>query len=320
MRYLDWVDSEDDRLRFVRNLDWNLLKVFSEIARSGGVTRAAEVMSRQQPAVSSALKRLEEHLGIVLCHRGPSGFELTDQGKLLFEVCTRFESDLKALPGQLIELASHFTTQIRVVTVGSISFAPLDSALADFARAYPYAEILINLAPWRELEALLLNEEAEFAVGPTSQHHDGLTYTLLYVEKNVPLCGSRHPLFGETVSDPAALSGEPFVLLGDSEADPVRQYRESQGWGRNCAAQSLDLNEVKRLVIAGTAIALLPREFLELDIASGSLWPLMSPPSDAEVDIYAITRAAGPKSQGEKVFLEFLENALEDRHIEGSEV
>jgi DNA-binding transcriptional LysR family regulator len=316
MRYLDWVDSEDDRLRFVRNLDWNLLKVFSEIARSGGVTRAAEVMSRQQPAVSSALKRLEEQLGIVLCRRGPAGFELTDQGKLLSEICARFEADLKVLPEQFTEIASHFTAQIRVVTVGSISFEPLDSALADFARIYPYAEILINLAPWRELEALLLNEEAEFAVGPASQHDDGLSYTLLYREKNVPLCGPRHPLFGRTVSDPVALSSEPFVLLGDSEAEPVRQYRESLGWGQNCAAQSLDLNEVKRLVIAGTAIALLPREFLELDIASGGLWPLMDPPPDAEVDIYAITRAAGPKSQGEKVFLEFIENALEGRHLE----
>ena len=318
MRYLDWIDSEDERLRFVRNLDWNLLKVFSEIARSGGVTRAAEVMSRQQPAVSSALKRLEEHLGIVLCHRGPAGFELTEQGKLLFDVCARFESELKALPEQFIEIASHFTAQIRVVTVGSISFAPLDSALADFARTYPHTEILINLAPWRELEDLLLGGEAEFAVGPTLQRDERLSYTLLYREKNVPLYGPRHPLFGQTLSDPAALSSEPFVLLGESEADPVRHYREAQGWGQNCAAQSLDLNEVKRLVTAGTAIALLPREFLGLDIASGSLWPLMDPPPDAEVDIYAITRATGPKSQGEKVFLEFLEKALEDRPLEAA--
>jgi DNA-binding transcriptional LysR family regulator len=313
MRYLDWVDSEDDRQRFVRNLDWNLLKVFSEIARSGGITRAAEVMSRQQPAVSSALKRLEEHLGVVLCRRGRAGFELTEHGKLLAEACGGFEANLKGLPERFTEIASHLTAQIRMLTVGSISFPPLDYALADFARAYPYTEILINLAPWRELEQLLLDEEAEFAVGPASQHDDRLSYSLLYREQNVPLCGPRHRLFGETVSDPAALSS-------DSEADPVRRYRESHAWGQNCAAQSLDLGEVKRLVMAGTAIALLPREFLELEIASGKLWPLSPPPPGAEVDIYAITRSVDPKSQAVKVFLEFLESSLEAERLDESEV
>ena len=67
----------------LRKLDWNLLRVFSEIARAGGVSEAARKMGRKQPAVSLALKRLEAHLGAKLCERGPAGFRLTEEGEFI---------------------------------------------------------------------------------------------------------------------------------------------------------------------------------------------------------------------------------------------
>lgn len=38
---------------FARNLDWNLLKLFHEIVRSGGITAASRSINKQQPSVSA---------------------------------------------------------------------------------------------------------------------------------------------------------------------------------------------------------------------------------------------------------------------------
>ena len=48
--------------QFARNLDWNLLHTFMVIVQEQGIVTAAERLHVTQPAVSSALKRLEETL------------------------------------------------------------------------------------------------------------------------------------------------------------------------------------------------------------------------------------------------------------------
>src|SRR5215469_14707457 len=71
----------------LHDLDWNLLKVFHEIVQAGGISPAAPRLNLKQPAISLALKRLEKRVGSLLCRRGPAGFELSDEGQRVAEVC-----------------------------------------------------------------------------------------------------------------------------------------------------------------------------------------------------------------------------------------
>jgi DNA-binding transcriptional LysR family regulator len=59
-------------------------RVFHEVARSGSVTRAAERLFLSQPAVSKAIRLLEERLGFTLFVRRAKGVELTAEGAALF--------------------------------------------------------------------------------------------------------------------------------------------------------------------------------------------------------------------------------------------
>lgn len=50
--------------RFLNDrLDWNLLRTFLVIGQEGSISRAAARLHLSQPAVSQALRRLEEQLG-----------------------------------------------------------------------------------------------------------------------------------------------------------------------------------------------------------------------------------------------------------------
>jgi len=62
--------------RFAHNLDWNLLRTFVVVVEEGSITSAANRLLLQQPAVSMALKRLEQTTGHRLIDRRPGKFEL----------------------------------------------------------------------------------------------------------------------------------------------------------------------------------------------------------------------------------------------------
>jgi DNA-binding transcriptional LysR family regulator len=48
---------------FAARVDWNLLRLFVDIVKAGGIGAAARRLNKQQPTVSAALKRLEDHAG-----------------------------------------------------------------------------------------------------------------------------------------------------------------------------------------------------------------------------------------------------------------
>jgi LysR family transcriptional regulator, transcriptional activator for bauABCD operon len=303
----EWVNRQDlgDR-RFLRNMDWNLLKVFTEIVRSDGLTSAAKAMSRQQPSISSALKRLEEYLDKSLCDRGPAGFSLTDHGYRLAGICNQIETLVASLQPEFDEIDNEITVQLRIVTVGNIVSSRLDNALARFGRRYPRAELLIKIAACPEIEAMVEQGEADIGVCPEPHIEPDLEYTFLTQERHVPVCGPHHHLFGTTQKLESDLVNEAFIIPGNDETEHIQEFREVHGWGNKVAGQSLDLNEVKRMLIAGLGIALLPLEFVQKDVTQGTLWPLMKPPVELHNDVFLVTKKSDARGAAARKFIEFL--------------
>ena len=66
-----------------------LYKYFDAVAGEKSITAAAKKLYISQPAVSAAIARLEEILGVRLFVRGNRGIELTDEGKMLYEHLSR---------------------------------------------------------------------------------------------------------------------------------------------------------------------------------------------------------------------------------------
>jgi len=61
--------------------DIKLLRVFYAVASCNGFTAAEPVLRMQRPNISAAIKKLEERLDLILCHRGRGGFQITKEGE-----------------------------------------------------------------------------------------------------------------------------------------------------------------------------------------------------------------------------------------------
>ena len=66
-------------------LDINQLEVLIAVAEERGFSRAAERLYRTQPAISQAVRRLEEEVGTPLFDRSSKDGTLTDAGEILLK-------------------------------------------------------------------------------------------------------------------------------------------------------------------------------------------------------------------------------------------
>ena len=84
-------------------MDLQLLETLKAVVDEGSFSAAGQKLFRSQPAVSLALKRLEEDLGETLIDRSSKAVVLTDAGRAVYEYAQRFEGLEKELRGKLIE-------------------------------------------------------------------------------------------------------------------------------------------------------------------------------------------------------------------------
>lgn len=288
----------------LHQLDWNLLKVFSVLVETGGLTRAAAKLGRKQPAISLALKRLEERLGTRLCRRGPGGFALTEEGRRLAATCVRMSDMIRHLPEDIADATQTVSGPIRIRLISNLVHHRLDDAIAAFHQKYPLAELQVDVATWSDVVNALLRQEIDIGVAPSQRKRAELTYFPLFTELHRPYCGRRHALFGKRVAKAPDLAGEAFILTGSDEPDQLSDFRLKHGLGRNIAAITEHLEEARRLTVVGVGLCFLPEGYAAPDVAAGRLWPLLGARGLPSMDIYVITNPNGPPKHSRRLLIE----------------
>lgn len=274
---------------FHRRIDWNLFRTFHEIVCAEGVTRAAEAIARKQSAVSLALKRLEDHLGVKLCHRGPGGFALTDEGLIVAETCATLQAMVSAMPSQIEMRAEQLVGRINISMIGNIVCEKLDVAIRNFHARHPQIQIGIDICTWDVVAGALLREASDIGLSPVRHFRADLEYHLLFDEIHRPYCGKGHPLFGRRFENPSELRDHAFVLTGNDEPDELTAYRIAHGLGTHIAGLSDSPEEAMRLAKLGLGICFLPEGLAADAVAQGQLSPLLSFDSAPRLSVYVIT-------------------------------
>ena len=290
-------------VNFSRSVDWNLLKTFHEIVEAGGVSRAGRALRRKQPALSLALKRLEDALDVKLCRRGPRGFELTDEGMLVAETCSSLSALVRNVPKRLSNIAEDVRGKISIQVISSLVCEHFDAAISRFHDNHPKVEILIDVTTWDSVAAALLRDEIDIGVASAQTLRSDLQYDFLFDEVHGAYCGQAHPLFGKTFDDPSALSGQAFVLTGADEPDILTAYRTEHGLGLQVAGLSEHLDEVKRMTMLGVGICFLPAAFAAPEVAAGRLWPLLKESERPAMPIFVITNPRCPHKLARQLLL-----------------
>jgi DNA-binding transcriptional LysR family regulator len=290
--------------RSIQNLDWNLLKTFHEIAEVGSISKAARRLSRKQPAISLALKRLESHVDAVLCRRGPGGLRLTDEGELVAEIAAKILRLLEEMGHQLSDASAQITGHLRLCMISNIILPELDAAVATFRARYPAVDVIIDIGPVESIGRALLRGDADIGIASDQLRRSQLQYDFLFREVQRAYCGRSFHLFGKKIPRLESLANEQFVVAGIDEPMELMNYRQRHGLGLRVAGGSDDLDELKRLVLLGLGIGFLPEQLAAPEVAAGRLWPLGTEHTGWGADIFIITHPAASRQTIRRLFIE----------------
>ena len=127
-----------------------LYKVFYTVARCGSLTKAAEELYISQPAVSQAIKQLENQLGTPLFNRTHRGMELSAQGgRLVYDNVEQALSLLNGVEDKLSKLKKSATGTLRIGASETIFQYCLADKLVEYRKLYPDVrfELLSDVSP-----------------------------------------------------------------------------------------------------------------------------------------------------------------------------
>lgn len=143
----------------------NNLKIFINVVDSGSITRAAEALFVSQPAISKAIKTIEEDLGVNLFFRDKkAGMKLTDTGERILIYARQM-----MMMEEKIYQTAYFS---RNMLEGTLKIASLPSgidyilvkALARYAEKYPQVNVEILEGSTKDVNRMVLEHEAEFGI------------------------------------------------------------------------------------------------------------------------------------------------------------
>ncbi len=297
-----------DRVLLTDRLDWNLLRTFLTIVHERSLSRAAVRLHVTQPAVSLALRRLEEHLGHTLIERRGSSFRLTRIGEEVLRIATDVYGNVARLGSELDAQQDEVSGPLRLLTVSRIHSGVYDECLAAFHRQHPRVTLQVDVMRSTEIAEALAHKHAGVGLSLYRQANDKLGHLLFLRQRYAIFCGRHHRLFGRTGLGIADLLNENFVSftsdqLGDVLA-PLAVFRDQHGFSGSIVATSPSLDEIRRLVFAGYGIGCLPEHIVADDVAQQRLWRLPPEEGVADIDMYLLWNPERRHTPAETAFLE----------------
>lgn len=192
-----------------RDLDLRLLRYFLTVAEEGTFTAAAKRLDMTQPALSRAIRSLEETVETPLLMRGPRGVEPTAAGALLRRDAQTLTDFAQAALTRLERLRQG-ETGLRVSARGC-DIGVLQRLVESHNEQYPHARPSIGRLVDRQVQLDQIRDgEAEVTLihGPFDRR--GLDVECLRSDPRVAVLPESHPLAGRSRAHRSELTDEAF--------------------------------------------------------------------------------------------------------------
>lgn len=261
-------------------MDVRNLNCLVEVVRRGGFSRAGAALHVTQPAVSKAVKALEEELGQQLLVRQGRKVALTDAGRVVYERAQGILAALRSIEEDVGEVRAVRRGRVRFGVPPMVGAAFFPPVLHDFREAYPGVALELREEGARRVEALV--RDGEIDVGATVLPTDAVAFEVVPLMKDVlrAVVPPRSPLARRRSLALRDLERTPFVLYRADFAlhGHILDACRHAGFTPQVAAESSQWDFMAAMVAADVGVALLPRTIcLRLDPGRVRVVPLADP-------------------------------------------
>ena len=284
------------------------LRVFMKVAAERSFSRAAMKLHRTQPAVSQAVRRLEDSVGERLFDRATKDATLTEAGRLLRDYAERLL--------RLTEEAEHAVRDLRDLQRGRVLIGANEASvhavlplIAKFRQAHPLVHVDVRRIPARQIGAEVAQGSLDFGVLTFQPGEPGLNSLVLGQDELVMLVHPSHPLAKSKAVTLSECARQTVIAHNDPShvRDRVLRLFEQHHIPANIQVSLPSLEGIKRAVHMQLGVALLPRRCAEPEIARGDLVALAMPEIRFRRQVRLIFRKTGERSHASAAFLSLVD-------------
>jgi len=242
-------------------MEMHQVRYFLAVARTLNFTRAAEQCNVSQPALTRAIRQLEEELAGPLIRREGKLSHLTDLGQRMVPLMRQCLESAVAAKSLATSLSKGARQALALVLSHGLDLALLEAPLRETCRAFPGLELDIARADPADINAHLAKGKAQFAIaGPLPTSWDRLETWPLFAERFVLVVNAQHGLAKAQRAGARELAAEPFLLNTACEsAEALKSALAEHGIDTAQAHKVATLGDLLALLGANLGIALLPQ-------------------------------------------------------------
>lgn len=286
-------------------MDFHELEVFLAVAREKSFARAAKGLFRTQPAVSLAIRRLEEELGESLFDRSSKTSALTDTGELLLEYAEQLVNLRGEIRPALDEVRHLQRGRVRVGAneTGALYLLPL---IARYRSLYPQVKVEVVRSLARKIPEELYKRNLDLGVLSYQPQDSNLASVVVYGDRLSFIVHPAHRLARRRRISIQELGQEVFAAHNIHSPYRERVLRIFQKYRvpLNMDVELPTVEAIKKFVQMGQAVALVPRMCIEEELAKKAVVEVDVPELRIERTLRVVFRRRDPLSHAARAFLQ----------------
>jgi len=248
-------------------------RVFRDLVDSQSFSKAAQLNSITQSAVSQQIRAMEERFRVPLIERSNKRFALTREGQALYDTSKQVVFHFDSLQHQLEEMRNVVSGTIRVSTVYSVGLHELPPYLKSFLREFPNVLVHIEYRRSNQVYDEVIEGTSDMGLVAFPVQKKTIKVEPFRKDRLVVITSPQHPLSKRTEVVVADLAKEKFV--GFEPDIPTRKavdkiFRDC-GLDMKPVMEFDNIETVKRAVEIDAGISVVPRATVEQEVRNGTL-------------------------------------------------
>jgi DNA-binding transcriptional LysR family regulator len=253
-------------------MDLAELRVFLTVAAERSFSRAASKLHRTQPAVSQAIRRLEDQVGERLFDRSSKDGTLTEAGRVLRDYAERLQ--------RLAEEAQTSVRELRELQRGRVLIGSNEGGvhmllplIEKFREKHSKILVDVRRVPARQVGVEVAQGSLDFGIVTFDPGDKRLNSVALGADELVLLVYPGHAFAGRDTVPIGEFAAETVIAHSDPSParDQVLRQAELRHAPINIQIALPSLEGIKRAVEQKMGVALLPRRCALAEIARGQL-------------------------------------------------
>ncbi len=252
------------------------MKSFVSVVDAGSFVAAARRMHISKAVVSKRINQLEGALGVQLLQRSTRSVTVTDIGSVYYERCMKILSDVADADAEATSQDVEPSGHLKVTCPASFAARYLDQDLCAFQNEF--TAITIEL---RYVNRVVnpITEDFDIALQIEEQHAENVVARKIAPLRRVPVASVAYLEKAGLPTHPLELKHHRCIHNDIVDGLPMWEFR-SDGQKLVVPIQPIVVTNngwlMREAALAGNGIALLPLFFIEDELISGSLIPLLA--------------------------------------------